>query len=408
MNTPPFFSAEMQTGLNTIIQPDQVFELRLHGITSKSNRRTWNIANGYFQSVDAAVTALDEFCKTHEFNTAYYTPNPLTPAILARRPNLIEVVHTQEVGVGAADADVLKRNWFLIDLDYDHPAGISSSDDEVAKTLAAAKAFFALMKPQFGEPVVISSGNGTHLMYRIDLPTDDGGVLKMCLKQAKFVLETRFPGVIVDQKVFNPARIWKLPGSVAKKGHELPEQKRFHRQSHMVYIPKQIEVVDAAELEKFCAPAIARDKKEAESKKPVATTYANRGQKFPGSFNIDLRQYLAEHGIGVRFEKPWNDGTMFILNACPWNPQHTNGSAFALQGLDGALSAGCHHNSCQGNGWHELRDICEPGWRDKYKGTPEFGMSCSMESKRMMLRRIIREEIQLLREWVRWQGQNPS
>ena len=48
---------------------------------------------------------------------------------------------------------------------------------------------------------------------------------------------------------------------------------------------------------------------------------------------------------------------------CPWNPQHTNGSAFIIQQSSGAIGAGCHHNDCSGRGWHELRDVIEPGWR---------------------------------------------
>ena len=32
-----------------------------------------------------------------------------------------------------------------------------------------------------------------------------------------------------------------------------------------------------------------------------------------------------------------------------------------VQFASGAISAGCHHNSCQGKGWRELRALVEDG-----------------------------------------------
>jgi P4 family phage/plasmid primase-like protien len=35
----------------------------------------------------------------------------------------------------------------------------------------------------------------------------------------------------------------------------------------------------------------------------------------------------------------------------------------------GAIAAGCHHNGCQGNDWHALRDLYEPGWQTRTSRT---------------------------------------
>lgn len=78
---------------------------------------------------------------------------------------------------------------------------------------------------------------------------------------------------------------------------------------------------------------------------------------------IDVRSYAAEHGLSVISEKPWNGGALFVLDQCPWDKLHTNRCAYLIQHSSGAVSAHCHHNSCSKNGWHELRDRCEPGWR---------------------------------------------
>jgi hypothetical protein len=90
---------------------------------------------------------------------------------------------------------------------------------------------------------------------------------------------------------------------------------------------------------------------------------AKRGRGTP----FDLDAWVTEHGLPVVQEKFWQGGRLLILNPCPFDSAHTNRSAWILQQANGAIAAGCHHSSCQGKGWYELRDILEPGWREKRK-----------------------------------------
>lgn len=76
-----------------------------------------------------------------------------------------------------------------------------------------------------------------------------------------------------------------------------------------------------------------------------------------------LEGWLAKCNLPVLDKKPWNGGWIWVLKVCPWNSEHTNLSAYVGVRADGAFFAGCHHNSCSDKGWHELRDIYEPGWR---------------------------------------------
>ena len=83
------------------------------------------------------------------------------------------------------------------------------------------------------EPVLATSGNGFHLLYRVDLPAADGGVVERVLK----ALAVRFntDTARVDTKVANPARICKVPGTVARKGDATPA--RPHRRSRLLEVP---------------------------------------------------------------------------------------------------------------------------------------------------------------------------
>ena len=70
----------------------------------------------------------------------------------------------------------------------------------------------------------------------------------------------------------------------------------------------------------------------------------------------------------VRSEKPYNGGTLYILDQCPFSSAHKDG-AFAIQFGNGAVFAGCKHASCGGGTqrWQELREQCEPDRAAKRK-----------------------------------------
>ncbi|OPZ73793.1 MAG: hypothetical protein BWY79_02214 [Actinobacteria bacterium ADurb.Bin444] len=59
-------------------------------------------------------------------------------------------------------------------------------------------------------------------------------------------------------------------------------------------------------------------------------------------------------------EKPYEGGTLFVLEECPFSGAHRDG-AFAIQFGNGAVYAGCHHASCGGGvqRWRELRERFE-------------------------------------------------
>ncbi len=100
----------------------------------------------------------------------------------------------------------------------------------------------------------------------------------------------------------------------------------------------------------------------------LAATAEPEQQKLPprhqGS-RFDLERWIADRNLDVRGPEPWQGGRRWIFNTCPWNEDHRNRSAFIVQQSNGVIGAGCHHDGCSGKGWHELRDIFEPGWREQ-------------------------------------------
>src|SRR5205085_7089079 len=121
-------------------------------------------------------------------------------------------------------------------------------------------------------PILADSGNGFHLLYRVDLPADDNGLVKAVLEALGDRFDT--PAVTVDRKVFNPARIVKLYGTLARKGDHIED--RPHRWASLLETPDRLGIVPVEAL------------KEAASlcpKKPVPTITTRRLGKsgFTGS-----------------------------------------------------------------------------------------------------------------------------
>lgn len=215
--------------LKVAAQPGEIIELRLLRAFPRGQQFPATMS-GYFDDHDALAENAEKYSASAQ--GVYITLNPVNPALLARSANKLRVA--EKGSPLTSDADVIWRRWLPIDLDPIRPAGISSTDEEHENAIARAYELRkALQEDGFPEPIVADSGNGGHLLYRIDLPTNDDGVIKRCLQALALRLDD--DKVKVDQSVFNPARIWKLYGTFSRKGDPLPD--RPHRMARILELP---------------------------------------------------------------------------------------------------------------------------------------------------------------------------
>ncbi len=332
--------AEIIRALQLILGPSQVTELRvLEAVTSQDRRP--HVESGYFDAPEQLAAAVAQVKSAKGF---YFTPNPINRALLARANNRVRAPGKEPL---TADHDVVVRRWLLVDFDPVRPAGISSTDAE--HNAAIELAFLvraALSREGWPDPIVANSGNGAHLLYPVEVPVDDNGLIQRCLE----ALANRFDTdeVTIDQGVHNPARIWKLYGTLTAKGDDTPE--RPHRVSRILEAPDNPVVVEATLLDALRTPTDTLPMDEREHRG------ADRGRSF------DLEQWIRDHGLDVDGPAHWHSGRRWVFNACPWNADHTNGSAFIVQHANGAIAAGCHHNGCRDKNWRALRDLIEPDW----------------------------------------------
>lgn len=225
--------------LEALWQPGEVREVRI-----PRHNRFGHTASGYFSSPAAAAEAVAAW--DGQANV-YVTLNPVDPALRARAAEHIvaKAEHT------SADVDVTGRRWLLVDVDPVRPAGVSSTDGELAGARAVLDTAVGFLTAQgWPEPLVALSGNGYHALYRVDLPNDAEslalvqGVLTAVAEQADTAAAK------VDPTVANASRITALIGTLKMKGDSIPE--RPHRRSRVERLP---DLVDAAPLHFLTAVA---------------------------------------------------------------------------------------------------------------------------------------------------------
>ena len=339
-------STTIADALRLILEPGQVTELRALDAVTHGYRRP-HVESGYFDDVEKLAAAAASITTAKGI---YFTPNPVKPALLARAANRIRPAGKDPL---TSDHDTTARRWLLIDCDPVRPAGISAMDDEhLAARERAVRICKDLQARGWPWPILSDSGNGAHLLYRIDLPTDDGGTVQKCLEA--LAAEYDDEAVTIDQTVYNPARIWKLYGTWARKGDSTPE--RPHRQASIIKAPEPLELVSRGLLEALAAESTTATQ-PANTTRPAASR-RGRINESPDA----LKTYLASCGVDVKAVKERKRaGHVLVLDRCPMNPDHGKGSDTAVVLLsDGTVGFECKHNGCADHKWRDLRAKIDP------------------------------------------------
>ena len=336
---------EITHALRLWFQAGDVFEVRVLDAVSADYRRE-HIESGYFdyEHISAIPEALKRLLS---FRGVYVTVNPVNPDLLARAVNRLRPAGRNPT---TADTDIVRRRWLLIDCDPRRASGVSSSNAEHESALAKAREIRdGLSSLGWADPIMTDSGNGAQLMYRIDLPADDGELVRRVIGE---IAKASSEQVAIDTSVHNPARIWRLPGTMNCKGDSIPE--RPHRMARILDEPQDIVSVPREQMQDI----VSYQSEDTQTDVPD-----DEWKHTMPAFDLDswIAQYCPELGS----PQPWKGGRKWIFPVCPFNEAHTNKSAVLIQEPSGAVAFKCHHNGCSGNDWRALRELREPGCYDR-------------------------------------------
>jgi hypothetical protein len=337
---------EIQRAIAVLYEPGEVAEIRVPG--------KFGAISGYFDDHEKLAKAVKQLSDSGKYEAVYYTLNSCHGALLARRAK--NQLHL-DVKETTSDIDIVRRRWLLVDFDPKRPKGVSATTEEkrAAKKLMC-KVENTLRNGGWPLPLIALSGNGYHLLYRVDEPNDaeTTELFKKCLQ----AIADQFPKdeVDIDTKVFNAARITKAYGSMAAKGVDTKE--RPHRFSKILFIPKSVRVVKRSQLKKLASTITSTKKGLNRSDKGAAAISSDDVDKFLAWGNAAVKSVTATADGG----KKW------VLSACPFNAEHTNSPAVFLS-ADGALGFKCFHASCGDKHWKQFREAVEEKKGEKFHFT---------------------------------------
>lgn len=327
-----------------LLHGDDLYELRY--IVGKK------IYTGYFKGADKL---LEELARLPEQGGNVYITLQKVKDECYNREQRNKILFGKNT---TTDDNISTYKHLLIDLDPRRSAGIGSTDLQLeAAHDMAVKVYEYMANIGFKPPIVAKSGNGWHLVYKIDLANTEKNVelIKSCLKTLDFIFSDA--AVSIDTSVFNPSRICKLYGTWACKGANTEETP--FRLSAIVSYPEQYEITPEETLQKLAATGPQKDKPR--------VSYTGEVYKMP-----PLADWLTQHNVPVRETVTAGGVTKYILQCCPFNADHKNKDAAVFELADGSYGFKCFHNSCSDKHWREFREFYEP---DAYtRGEPDTSL----------------------------------
>ena len=324
----------------SLLKPDgRLFEVRI----IYDSRATYS---GYFKSADDLIAAFQRDIREYANCNIYITLNYLNDECYSR---LQRNKFLQKTKATTSDNDVQGYEWLFIDVDPHRSTEVSSSEEQVGQAKEIGNKVYAFMKNiGFYDPVFGFSGNGVHLLYRVNMRNSPENIalIKSCLQVLDMFFST--DSVQIDLKNFNPGRVCKLYGTEAQKGANTEE--RPHRMSKVIGNPESAKVNDIKYIEKLAGMLPKEERPQ---------RYNNYQ---PTQFDLD--EWLDKYGIRYR-KTGYSGGTKYILDECPFDSNHKGKDACIFRTSSGAIGFHCFHNSCADKTWKDVRLLYEPDAYEK-------------------------------------------
>lgn len=358
--------AEIRKTLAMMFYPDDVVELRS---PRRHDVEFGKTVSGFFKNKERLAQALYTVNNKTQ-NTVYITLNPIAPtwmgvddiayngsgvmrqclekASLPLAPRMQSQTSWESgkqfwVMKTAEDGDIARRRWILVDIDAGQAAETNSTAAEHDATLAMAKAVMQYLQAHgFPAPALADSGNGHHVLVRVDLANDKASLnlVRRFLNALAREFNGRHGTALVDEGMFNAGRITKAYGTLVFKGPSTVERPR--RWSRIIEVASK----------RFASQELLEEIAE-KSMIEAGDDWIESGPLADGELKnqvVRMQEFLNFHGVD-HHEPKLTDNDVVIPCTCPNAESHTMDGGelecVAFVRLSGELGFCCQHAHCQ-------------------------------------------------------------
>jgi hypothetical protein len=316
--------------LGYIFDPGDLVELRgLYTNAKGKDKVMRTLTRDYAIAAKVAVMMSKHGCNV------YFCLNPINPERWYAKDclrNFKDKCEMEAWRTAQAD-DITERNTYLIDVDAVKATGTASTKEQVAASQELATKIQAYLAERgWPEPIRLSSGNGTHLLYRGDRTSPKGSLWPVVLQHLSktFSIEGE---MTVDVKVANTARISRLPYILNRKAA---------REASVISYPHTFEPVGYNLIYSLSLEA------------PAHTAHRATGTSALLDEDFDVEDLIAEYPEQLFLDNVTPDGdlTYYSLSVCPikgeaHHDQHVGkGHSCLIVGGPSGLGFSCLSSNC--------------------------------------------------------------
>lgn len=238
------------------------------------------------------------------------------------------------------DLLVVKHTRLLIDFDRKESHGRNATEAEIQSAFTLAQEFIEDTQFWMGKPSVMMSGNGVHLIYKVDIKTS--ATTHSALKRMYTEFSERYQNGItkLDSTTYNPARLCRFYGTINRKFPDHPDYPQ--RVSKVVNLTTEISGLTVDEI----------TRRYPEPVRPVLKVI--RGGKSAGFVDwkkLDITRWFNDRGL---LGKSLGGGKHAAL--CPWEQQGAHDKSCSSDtviwemGDKGFPTFNCSHDTCRERG----------------------------------------------------------
>lgn len=351
----------------------EVVEVRiLRNSPRMGTQYTGKTISGYYEKAafEKLVEDIKPYNEDPDTKGIYTTLHAVHPDCLFRSQNRLRDGSTGDL---TSDHHITHFLAFPIDIDAKRIAGISASQAELDAACNTAKKISEVFEELEIPLLKALSGNGYHTLSLLE-PLENTTENAERFKQLGDRVGAHFD---TDTAIYNPSRIWKLYGTVTRKGDHTEE--RPHRCAQ-IWLSDEIQRIAFDDLEERLNSYLPE---------PEPPPKTQRKQREPQrNKDITLEEWLTEHNVKHLPPKTLSNGSIRYQMDCPFNPDHKAPDAAVIDtGRGWAFK--CLHKSCEHQDWKAFKAKVAPNTDGKQRmaksGTPagdgESDKSTSVSNK---------------------------